>query len=86
MNFLTIQGLIGKLQTHKERLNDIQEDIGVQTLFSIHYSKRSKMVLDIPKEIEDVDKIKEDEEEVDLEEEVEATSIGQLIDRIKQIG
>jgi len=44
------------------------------------------MVLDVPKEVEGVDKIKEDEEEVDLEEEVEATSIGQLIDRIKQIG
>jgi hypothetical protein len=39
------------------------------------------MVLDVPKEVEGVDKIKEDEEE-----EVEATSIGQLIDRIKQIG
>jgi hypothetical protein len=44
------------------------------------------MVLDVPKEVEGVDKIKEDEEEVDLEEEVEATSIGQLIDQIKQIG
>jgi hypothetical protein len=44
------------------------------------------MVLDISKEVEGVDKIKKDEEEVDLEEEVEATSIGQLIDRIKQIG
>ena len=39
MIFLTIQGLIGKLQTHEERVNDIQEYIGVQTLFSIHYSK-----------------------------------------------
>jgi len=42
MIFLTIQGLIGKLQTHEERVNDIQEDIGVHTLFSIHYSKEKQ--------------------------------------------
>ena len=44
------------------------------------------MILDILKEVEGVDRIKENKKEVDLEEEVEATSIGQSIDRIKQIG
>jgi hypothetical protein len=33
MDFLTIQGLTGKLQAHKERVNDIQEDIGAQAFF-----------------------------------------------------
>jgi len=29
MDVLTIQELMGKLQAHKKRVNDIQEDIGV---------------------------------------------------------
>jgi len=29
MDFLTIQELMGKLQAHQKRVNDIQEDIGV---------------------------------------------------------
>ena len=33
MDFLTIQGLTGKLQAHKERVNGIQEDIGAQAFF-----------------------------------------------------
>jgi hypothetical protein len=33
-----------------------------------------------------MDKEKEEEEEADLKEKVMATSIGQLVDRIKQIG
>jgi hypothetical protein len=41
------------------------------------------MTLDIPKEVEDVDKAKENEEEADLEEEVEAVSTGQMVDRLK---
>jgi hypothetical protein len=44
MNFLSIQGLVGKLQAHEERVNKIQEDVGAQTPFS------KKMVLDISKE------------------------------------
>jgi hypothetical protein len=39
--------------------------------------------MDIPKEVEDVDKAKENEEEADLEEEVEAVSTGQMVDRLK---
>ena len=34
MNFLSIQGLVGKLQAHEERVNKIQEDVGAQTPFS----------------------------------------------------
>jgi hypothetical protein len=34
MDFLTIQGLTGKLQAHTGRVNDIQEDIGAQAFFS----------------------------------------------------
>jgi len=41
------------------------------------------MTMDIPKEVEDVDKAKENEEEADLEEEVEAVSTGQMVDRLK---
>ena len=33
MDFITIQGLIRKLQAPKERVNDIQEDLGAQTIF-----------------------------------------------------
>jgi hypothetical protein len=39
--------------------------------------------MDISKEVEDVDKAKENEEEADLEEEVEAVSTGQMVDRLK---
>jgi hypothetical protein len=28
MDFLLIKGLMGKLQTHEERVNEIQEDVG----------------------------------------------------------
>jgi hypothetical protein len=34
MDFFSIQGLMGKLQAHEKRVNEIQEDVGVQTLFS----------------------------------------------------
>ena len=44
---------------------------------------QSKIVLDILKGVEDVDKAKE-EEEIDLEEEVVTASTGQPIDRMKQ--
>jgi len=44
------------------------------------------MILDIPKEIKDMDKVEEDEEEVDLKEEVVLVSTGQSIDCMKQIG
>jgi hypothetical protein len=70
----------------KKELMTFKKIKGYTHSFQYTIQKRSKMVLDISKEVEGVDKIKEDEEEVDLEEEVEATSIGQLIDRIKQIG
>lgn len=40
--------------------------------------KKSKMVLDIPKEVEGVHKIQEEDKQVDLEEEVEAISTGRL--------
>ena len=33
MDFITIQGLIRKLQAPKERVNDIQEDLRAQTIF-----------------------------------------------------
>ena len=39
------------------------------------FQKRSKMVLDIRKDIEDVDKAKENKEVTDLEEDVETASI-----------
>jgi hypothetical protein len=44
---------------------------------------QSKIVLDILKGVEDVDKAKE-KEEIDLEEEVVTASTGQPIDRMKQ--
>jgi len=34
MNFFSIQGLLGKLQAHEEKVNEIQEDVGAQSLFS----------------------------------------------------
>jgi len=42
--------------------------------------KRGKMVLDIPKQVEGVDKVKEDEEKTDLKENVEAASTCQPVD------
>ena len=56
MDFLTIQCLMGKLQAHEERVNEIQQDIGAQVLF------QNKMVLDISNGVEDMDKAKEEEE------------------------
>jgi hypothetical protein len=38
------------------------------------------MVLDIPKQVEGVDKVKEDEEKTDLKENVEAASTCQPVD------
>ena len=32
--FLTIQGLVGKLQAHEEKINKVQEDMGSRALFS----------------------------------------------------
>jgi len=37
MDVLSIQGLMGKVQTYKEIVNEIQEDMGAQTLFSKQY-------------------------------------------------
>jgi len=34
MDFLSIQGLMGKLQAHEKRVNEIQEDVGTQAFFS----------------------------------------------------
>jgi len=34
-----IQELMGKLQAHEERVNDIKKNMGAQALFSKHYSK-----------------------------------------------
>jgi len=42
INFLTVQGSMGKLQVHEKRVNDIQEDVSVQTLFLKHYSKEKQ--------------------------------------------
>jgi len=33
IDFLSIQGLMRKLQARKEKVNEIQEDVGAQTLF-----------------------------------------------------
>jgi len=41
------------------------------------------MTLNIPKEVEDIDKVGEEEEDEDLKEKTEAVSIGQLVDRMK---
>ena len=43
------------------------------------------MVLDISKEVEDVDKVEEEEKYIDLKRDVEAASISQPVDRMKQI-
>ena len=45
---------------------------------------QSKMVLDIFKGVEDVDKIEEEKQEADLKEEAETASTGQLVDYMKQ--
>jgi hypothetical protein len=42
MNFLTVQGSMRKLQVHEKRVNDIQENVSVQTLFLKHYSKEKQ--------------------------------------------
>jgi hypothetical protein len=60
---------MGKLQAHEKRVNDIQEDVSAQTLFLKHYSKEKKMVLDISKEVESVDKTEKNKEETNLKEE-----------------
>ena len=46
---------------------------------------QSKMVLDIYKRVEDIDKTKEEEKKADLEEEIMIASTGQPVNRIKQI-
>jgi hypothetical protein len=46
----------------------------------------SKIVLDIAKGVEDKDKAEKKKDDIDIEEEVEATSIGQPINHMKQIG
>jgi hypothetical protein len=33
MDFLSIHGLMGKLQAHEERVNKIQKDVSAQTFF-----------------------------------------------------
>ena len=43
------------------------------------------MVLDISKEVEDVDKVEEEEKDIDLKRVVEAASISQPVDRMKKI-
>ena len=67
MDFLSIQGLMGKLQAHEERVNRFKR-MWVHKFFFF----QNKMVLDIPKE-----------EEEDLEEKVKAASIDQTIDWMK---
>ena len=47
MNFLSIQGLMGKLQAHEKRVNEIQDNVDVQDLF------QKRMVLDILNEKEE---------------------------------
>jgi hypothetical protein len=42
INFLTVQGSMGKLQDHEKRVNDIQEDVSAQALFLKHYSKEKQ--------------------------------------------
>jgi len=37
MDVLSIQDLMGKLQAHEKRINEIQKDVGVQALFSKQY-------------------------------------------------
>jgi len=37
--FLTIQGPMEKLQAHEKRVNEIQEDMGAQALFSKFLTK-----------------------------------------------
>jgi hypothetical protein len=61
---------MGKLQAHEKRVNEIQEDAGAQTFFF-----QSKMVLDIPKRVEDMNKPKKVEQDANLEEEAMTASI-----------
>jgi hypothetical protein len=46
MDILSIQGLMGKLQAHEERVNEIQDNAGAQALFSkqdgFGYSQRGR--------------------------------------------
>ena len=42
INFLTVQGSMGKLQDHEKRVHDIQEDVSAQALFLKHYSKEKQ--------------------------------------------
>jgi hypothetical protein len=37
MDILSIQDLMGKLQAHEKRVNEIQKDVGAQALFSKQY-------------------------------------------------
>ena len=73
MDFITIQRLIEKLQAHEEKVNHIQVDLRAQSFFPNTIQKRSKMVWDISKKVDDVDKAEKEEEEVDFENEAEAT-------------
>ena len=56
MDFITIQRLIEKLQAHEEKINHIQVDLRAQSFFPNTIQKRSKMVWDISKKVDDVDK------------------------------
>ena len=57
----------------KESFNKIQKH---KHYFQNNIQNESKIVLDIPNQVEDLDKAKKEKEEADLEEEVEAASIG----------
>jgi hypothetical protein len=63
-----------------------KESMGFKRMWVHKHFFQSKMVMDISKEVDDMKKAKEVEEEADLEEEVVAAPIAQLVNRIKQIG
>lgn len=53
MEVLSIQGLIGKLQAHKEIVNEIKIDMVHKNAF------QREIVMDIPKKVEGVNKDEE---------------------------
>ena len=69
MHFLIIQGLMGKLQAYKERINKTQEDVVPNTFF------KTRWLYIYTQGLENVDK--KEEKKTDLKKKIVTTSTGQ---------
>jgi DUF1680 family protein len=83
VNFLTIQDFMEKLQAHEKRVNEIQEDMDAQTLFSKFLTKEKQDDSRYIQGGRGRGKTEEDEDKTDLKEKTETASTDQSVDRLK---